>query len=137
MNEDELNDIAGLPAEQPDYNSIEFILKNLKLRTPQLSDESNVLLSARKEVAVTVAYQLCFYIYCILHAFDSKFEGLKAPKNRGDESVSKKREKRSKEHTGPMILIIGGTGYLAQQAIYMLTEFGLKSRLLIFCRGEI
>lgn len=30
----------------------------------------------------------------------------------------------------------GGTGYIAQHVIHTLTHFGLKSRLLIYCRGK-
>ena len=36
---------------------------------------------------------------------------------------------------GPLILIMGGTGFIAQHAISSLVEFGLKSRILIYCRG--
>jgi len=142
MTEEEILGVLHEPVEQPDYSSTTFILKNLKLRTPQLSEDSNIMLNARKEVAEVVSIQLCFYIFCILHAFESHFEDLKPQRGDkggggGDDSVAKKRNKYLEEHQGPLILIVGGTGYVAQHTIHKLTQHGLKSRILIFCRGDI
>ena len=143
MAEDEFLGVDLEPIQPIDYSSTKFILQNLKLQHPQLSDESTTMLTARKEAAETVSIQLCFYIFCILHAFDSEFETLKAPKDQQDEDVtslptkktSKSKSKGTGENVRPLILIVGGTGYIAQHTIHMLTKHGLKSRILIFCRG--
>ena len=132
--------IAGVhlePVEAIDYTSTSFILQNLRLRNAQLSEESEKMLTARKDVASCVTLQLSFYIYCILHAFNSKFESLKPPKEESTGGTRVNGILKVGENPGPMVLIVGGTGYIAQHTIDFLTRHGMKSRLLIFCRGEI
>ena len=81
MNDSMLSDLTN--SIDPDYKSIQFILKNLKITAPRISDECDSLLSARREVSQSITYQLCFYVYCLLQAFKSDFETMKAPPDEG------------------------------------------------------
>ena len=64
---------------EPDYTSVSFILQNLSLCTPKISEEGDALLQARRDVAKNICFQICFYVYCVLHAFKDDFDNLKAP----------------------------------------------------------
>ena len=75
------HDLTGIieDVDEPEYASVPFILKNLSLRVPKVSEEGEAILKARKEVAATISLQLRFYVYCVLFAFSSNFEKMKAP----------------------------------------------------------
>ncbi len=98
---------------EPNYKSISFILQNLSIASMAKLPMKRRTLDSRKTVAQSVVYQIIFYIYCILKCFTDE-----------------------KSQNKPVIVILGGSGFIAQRIIYALTDYGLKPFIKIYSRGN-
>lgn len=105
---DDFEDIHSSALEE-NFSSPDFILRDLALAKDCYNDSHNIL-EARRDLADTISYQICFYCYLILKSFEVT-------------------------RSNPSILVFG-TGFIGTKVVNDLIDNGCGSFLRIYSRGD-
>jgi hypothetical protein len=97
-------------AKDIDFTSVDFILQNLQLATPDFSDDKTFMLTGRKDLVDIICSQICFYCYCALFALETK--------------------------AIPISILIIGDGFIGSNLITTLSARGCGSMLRVFTRSD-
>jgi hypothetical protein len=99
--------------EEVDFASSKFILQNLSIATPSITDDTQFNLRGRKDNTEMIIHEVCFYVFCALRAF------------------------RSITRLSQVSILVMGDGFIGSHIIYELEKCGCGPMLRIFSRGDV